>query len=100
MAHGNAIRQAHGLRFSVLSGGGRIPIRASVFCRVHLRPAAKKAGVVIPEGYRRDSPQPAAQRIELLVNKPKENPKTVQGILRHSRIQTTLDLARTKTSKR
>jgi integrase len=27
-----------------------------------------------------------------LVNKAKENPKTVQGILGHSRIQTTLDL--------
>ena len=27
-----------------------------------------------------------------LVNKRKENPKTVQGILRHARIQTTLDL--------
>jgi hypothetical protein len=27
-----------------------------------------------------------------LVNKRKENPKTVQGILRHGRIQTTLDL--------
>jgi hypothetical protein len=26
------------------------------------------------------------------VNKRKENPKTVQGILRHGRIQTTLDL--------
>jgi hypothetical protein len=26
------------------------------------------------------------------VNKAKENPKTVQGILGHSRIQTTLDL--------
>lgn len=30
----------------------RVPICASVFCRVHLRPAAKKAGVVIPDGYR------------------------------------------------
>jgi hypothetical protein len=28
----------------------------------------------------------------LLVNKAKVEPKTVQGILRHSRIQTTLDL--------
>ena len=27
-----------------------------------------------------------------LVNKRKENPKTVQGMLRHARIQTTLDL--------
>jgi hypothetical protein len=27
-----------------------------------------------------------------LVNKAKENPKTMQGILGHSRIQTTLDL--------
>jgi integrase len=30
--------------------------------------------------------------INWLVNKRKENPKTVQGILRHAKIQTTLDL--------
>ncbi len=39
------------------------------------------------------SPQLAAQlKSNWLVNKAKENPKTVQGILGHARIQTTLDL--------
>lgn len=44
---------------------GKKPICSSVFCRVHLRPAAKKAGVVIPDGHRW-SPQPAAQPVELV----------------------------------
>ena len=71
---------------------GKVPICASVFCRVHLRPAAKTAGVVIPDGHRWGLHNLRHSLSNWLVNKAKENPKTVQGILGHSRIQTTLDL--------
>jgi integrase len=78
--------------FPSLQKRGRVPICASVFCRVHLRPAAKKAGVVIPDGHRWGLHNLRHSLSNWLVNKAKENPKTVQGILGHSRIQTTLDL--------
>ena len=78
--------------FPSLQKKGRIPLCASVFCRVHLRPAAKKAGVVIPDGHRWGLHNLRHSLSNWLVNKAKENPKTVQGILGHSRIQTTLDL--------
>lgn len=67
-------------------------VAAEYFCRVHLRPAAKKAGVVIPDGHRWGLHNLRHSLSNWLVNKAKENPKTVQGILGHSRIQTTLDL--------
>ncbi|MGA9882137.1 MAG: site-specific integrase [Candidatus Acidiferrales bacterium] len=78
--------------FPSLQKRGRVPICASVFCRVHLRPAAMKAGVVIPDGHRWGLHNLRHSLSNWLVNKAKENPKTVQGILGHSRIQTTLDL--------
>src|SRR5580658_2527711 len=78
--------------FPSIKESGRVPICSSVFCRVHLRPAAKKAGVVIPDGHRWGLHNLRHSLSNWLVNKAKENPKTVQGILGHSRIQTTLDL--------
>jgi integrase len=78
--------------FPSLGRRGRIPICASVFCADHLRPAAKEAGVVIPDGHRWGLHNLRHSLSNWLVNKAKENPKTVQGILGHSRIQTTLDL--------
>jgi len=78
--------------FPSLQKRGRVPICVSVFCRVHLRPAAKKAGVVIPDGHRWGLHNLRHSLSNWLVNKAKENGKTVQGILGHSRIQTTLDL--------
>ena len=78
--------------FPSVRNGGRTPICSSVFCRVHLRPAAKIAGVVIPDGHRWGLHNLRHSLSNWLVNKAKENPKTVQGILGHSRIQTTLDL--------
>ena len=78
--------------FPLLKESGKVPICVSVFCRGHLRPAAKKAGVVIPEGHRWDLHNLRHSLSNWLVNKAKENPKTVQVILGHSRIQTTLDL--------
>jgi len=57
-----------------------------------LRPAAKKAGVVIPNGHPWFLHNLRHSLSNWLVNKAKENPKTVQGILGQSRIQTALDL--------
>ena len=44
--------KSHGLRVSLSSmkESGKVPICTSVFCRVHLRPAAKKAGVLSRTG--------------------------------------------------
>ncbi len=78
--------------FPSIKESGRVPICASVFCADHLRPAAKKAGVVIPDGHRWGLHNLRHSLSNWLVNKAKENPKTVQGILGHARIQTTLDL--------
>jgi integrase len=78
--------------FPSMRNSGRAPICSSVFCRVHLRPAAKKAGVVIPDGHRWGLHNLRHSLSNWLVNKAKENPKTVRGILGHSRVQTTLDL--------
>jgi hypothetical protein len=64
----------------------------SVFVADHLRPAAKAAGVQIEDGQRFGLHNLRHSLSNWLVNKAKVEPKTVQGILRHSRIQTTLDL--------
>jgi integrase len=78
--------------FSSMNRSGRVPICSSVFCSDYLRPAAKGAGVPIPDGHRWGLHNLRHSLSNWLVNKAKENPKTVQGILGHSRIQTTLDL--------
>ena len=67
-------------------------IYASSFVADYLRPAAKKAGVEIADGQRFGLHNLRHSLSNWLVNKAKVEPKTVQGILRHSRIQTTLDL--------
>lgn len=78
--------------FPSLKCNGKVPLSASVFVADHLRPAAKKAGVVIEDGQRFGLHNLRHSLSNWLVNKAKVEPKTVQGILRHSRIQTTLDL--------
>jgi integrase len=78
--------------FPSLKARGRVPLSASIFVADHLRPAAKKAGVSIEEGQRFGLHNLRHSLSNWLVNKAKVKPKTVQGILRHSRIQTTLDL--------
>ena len=78
--------------FPSMNRSGRVPICSSVFCADYLRPAAKAAGVLIPDGHRWGLHNLRHSLSNWLVNKAKENPKTVQGILGHSRIQTTLDL--------
>jgi len=71
---------------------GRVPLSASVFVADHLRPAAKKAGVRIEDGQRFGLHNLRHSLSNWMVNKAKVEPKTVQGILRHAKIQTTLDL--------
>jgi integrase len=69
-----------------------VPLSASIFVADHLRSAAKKTGVHIEDGQRFGLHNLRHSLSNWLVNKAKTEPKTVQGILRHARIQTTLDL--------
>ena len=78
--------------FPSLKKNGRVPLSPCAFVADHLRPAAKAAGVVIEDGQRFGLHNLRHSLSNWLVNKAKVEPKTVQGILRHSRIQTTLDL--------
>ena len=78
--------------FPSLKSKGRVPLRASVFVADHLRPAAMKTGVQIEPGQRFGLHNLRHSLSNWLVNEAKVEPKTVQGLLRHSRIQTTLDL--------
>src|ERR1700686_3909589 len=78
--------------FPSLKARGRVPLSASIFVADHLRPAAKAAGVHIEDGQRFGLHNLRHSLSNWLVNKAKVEPKTVQGILRHSKIQTTLDL--------
>jgi hypothetical protein len=78
--------------FPSLRARGRVPLSASVFVADHLRPAAKKAGVSIEDGQRFGLHNLRHSLSNWMVNKTKVEPKTVQGILRHAKIQTTLDL--------
>ena len=78
--------------FPSLKSRGRVPLSASIFVADHLRPAAKKAGVQIADGQRFGLHNLRHSLSNWMVNKAKVEPKTVQGILRHSKIQTTLDL--------
>lgn len=78
--------------FPSLKESGKVPLTASTFVADHLRPAAIKAGVPIAKGQRFGLHNLRHSLSNWLVNKAKVEPKTVQGILRHSKIQTTLDL--------
>jgi integrase len=78
--------------FPSLKAEGRVPISPAVFVADHLRPAAKAAGLEIPDGYRFGLHNLRHSLSSWLVNKGKVDPKTVQSLLRHSGIQTTLDL--------
>lgn len=78
--------------FPSLKMGGRVPLSPCAFLDDYLRPAAIAAGVKIEDGQRFGLHNLRHSLSNWLVNKAKVEPKTVQGILRHSRIQTTLDL--------
>jgi integrase len=68
-----------------------IPLDTFVFVQA-LATSGEESGVVIPAGHRWGLHNLRHRLSDWLVNKAKENTKTVQGILGHSRIQTTLDL--------
>lgn len=78
--------------FPSFKAEGKVPLSGSIFAANHLRPAAIAAGVPIPNGYRFGLHNLRHSLSTWMVNKGRVEPKTVQGILRHSRIQTTLDL--------
>jgi integrase len=78
--------------FPSMRENGKKPLYASSFVADYLRPSAKKAGVHIADGQRFGLHNLRHSLSNWLVNKAKIEPKTVQGILRHSKIQTTLDL--------
>jgi hypothetical protein len=78
--------------FPSIRSKGTLPVYASSFVADYLRPAAIKAGVKIEAGQRFGLHNLRHSLSNWLVNKAKIQPKTVQGILRHSKIQTTLDL--------
>ncbi len=78
--------------FASMKAKGKLPLYASTFVADYLRPAALKAGVAIGDGQRFGLHNLRHSLSNWLVNKAKVEPKTVQGILRHSKIQTTLDL--------
>ena len=78
--------------FPSLKKEGHVPLSPAVLVADHLRPAAIAAGVKIEPSQRFGLHNLRHSLSSWLVNKAKVEPKTVQSILRHSRIQTTLDL--------
>jgi integrase len=78
--------------FPSLSKHGPVPLYASTFVADCLRPAAKKEGVKIAAGQRFGLHNLRHSLSNWLVNTGRVQPKTVQGLLQHSTIQTTLDL--------
>ena len=78
--------------FPSLFASGKTPLNACSFVKDHLRVAARAVGVPIADGQRFGLHNLRHSLSNWLVNKGKVEPKTVQGLLRHSKIQTTLDL--------
>jgi integrase len=78
--------------FPSLVKNGKVPLSASTFVQDHLRPAAVSAGVVLARGQRFGLHNLRHSLSTWLVNKGKVDPKTVQGMLRHSDIRTTMNL--------
>ena len=77
---------------SVVQSQRRKPLCSSVFVADYLRPAAKKAGVHIEDGQRFGLHNLGHSLNNWLMNKARVEPKTLQGILCHSKTQITLDL--------
>jgi integrase len=78
--------------FPSLRTFGKVPLSSSIFVQDHLRPAAKSAGVMIAKGQRFGLHNLRHSLSTWLVNQGKVAPKTVQGILRHADIRTTMNL--------
>jgi integrase len=78
--------------FPSMLKNGKVPMWASTFVQDHLRPASVSAGVVLAKGQRFGLHNLRHSLSTWLVNKGKVDPKTVQGMLRHSDICTTMNL--------
>ena len=78
--------------FPSLRANGMVPVSPAIFVADHLRTAAIGIGIAIEKGQRFGLHNLRHSLSNWLINKAKTEPKTVQGILRHSRIQTTMDL--------
>jgi integrase len=78
--------------FPSLREEGKVPLSARSFVCDYLRKAAIASGVPIAKGQRFGLHNLRHSLSNWLVNKAKVDPKTVQALLRHSKIQTTLDL--------
>jgi integrase len=78
--------------FPSLVKNGKVPMCASIFVQDHLRPVAVNAGAVLVKGQRFGLHNLRYSLSTWLVNKGKVDPKTVQGMLRHSDIRTTMNL--------
>jgi integrase len=70
---------------------GRQPRTASILAADHLRPAAIAAGVVLKPGQRFGFHNLRHSLATFLINKESDT-KTVQGLLRHANVSTTLGL--------
>src|ERR1019366_801333 len=78
--------------FPSLAANGRVPVCACSFVGDYLRPAAIAAGVDIPKGKRFGLHNLRHSLSNWLVSKAKTDPKTVQKLLRHANVKTTLQL--------
>jgi integrase len=78
--------------FPSLTAKGKAPLWACTFVGDYLRPAAQAAGVVIPAGARFGLHNLRHSLSNWLVSKAKTDPKTIQGLLRHANVKTTLQL--------
>jgi integrase len=78
--------------FPSLRAEGKVPVSPVMFVADHLWKAAKDTWIVIEDGQRFGLHNLRHNLSNWLVNKAKVEPKTVQDMLRHSRIQTTMDL--------
>ena len=78
--------------FPSMKAKGKKPLYASSFVADYLRQAAKQAGVHIEDDQRFGLHNLYHSLSNWLVNKAKVKSKTVQGLLRHAKIQTTVDL--------
>jgi len=78
--------------FPSLQRNGKVPIWPSSFVADHLRKAAIEVGVRIAPGQRWGLHNLRHSLSQWLVVKAKVDPKTVQGLLRHANVKTTLQL--------
>jgi integrase len=78
--------------FPSLRAKGKVPLSPAIFVADHLRTAAIGIGVPIAQGQRFGLHNLRHSLSNWLINTAKTEPKTVQGLLRHSRVEVTLNL--------